>query len=69
MNQSDSRLLLGGLLLATCAWAGAQTLNPTADAYVQGGSNANKNYGNATTLQVQTNATAAKNFDSYLKLN
>ena len=69
MNQSYSRLLLGGLLLATCAWAGAQTLNPTADAYVQGGSNANKNYGNATTLQVQTNATAAKNFDSYLKFD
>ena len=57
------------VLLATPAHAATLTLNPAADAYVQAGNNANKNYGSATTLRVRTNATAAKNYDSHLKFD
>ncbi|MDO8413506.1 MAG: DNRLRE domain-containing protein, partial [Gallionellaceae bacterium] len=63
---------LGLLLLgAACipAWAATSTLNPTADAYVRGGSYASTNYGTAATLTMQTSSTAANNFDSYLKFD
>src|SRR6266404_2709857 len=58
------------LLSALTSWAAVQTtINPTADAYVQGGNKANKNFGIAGTLKARTNAAAAKNFDSYLKFD
>jgi RHS repeat-associated protein len=69
-NYAPRLLLAAALLFTLTGWATAQTtINPTADAYVQGGNNANKNFGTATTLQAQSNATAAKNFDSYLKFD
>lgn len=49
--------------------AATLTLNPTADAYVQAGSNASKNYGSTADLRVQTNGTTSKNYDSYLKFD
>ncbi len=61
---------LVSLAFLVAAPAQAQiTINPTADAYVQGANNANKNFGTATQLKARTNATAAKNFDSYLKFD
>lgn len=57
------------LLLAIPAHAATVTLNPTADAYVQNGSNANKNYGTNSQLRAQTNSTAANNYDSYLRFD
>src|SRR6266850_4974368 len=58
------------LLSALTSWAAVQTtINPTADAYVQGGNKANKNFGIAGTLKARTDAAAAKNFDSYLKFD
>jgi RHS repeat-associated protein len=59
-------LLLG---LGLPALAATVTLNPTADAYVQAGTNAAKNYGTATTLNVRTSTTTANNYDSYLKFD
>ncbi len=53
----------------TCRAAVQTTINPTADSYVQGGNKANKNFGIARTLKARTDATAAKNFDSYLKFD
>src|SRR5882672_11801865 len=57
------------LPFALTGWAAQTTINPTADAYVQGGNKANKNFGIAGTLKARTNAAAAKNFDSYLKFD
>jgi len=58
------------LLFGVCTGTLAQTtINPTADAYVHGGAKAAKNFGTATLLKAQTNAKAAKNFDSYLKFD
>ncbi len=42
------------------------TLAPIADAYVQDGKNAAKNFGTDKTLQVETSAKAGNNLDSYL---
>ena len=56
-------------LLPTMGQAATHTLTPTADAFVQNGANAAKNYGTATTLRVQSNATAASNYNSYLKFD
>ena len=56
-------------LIAAQAQAATVTLNPTADAYVQNGTNAGKNYGTNTQLRAQTNATASSNYDSYLKFD
>lgn len=44
-------------------------LTAVADAYVNGGKNANKNYGSATTLINQKNSAANKNYESFLKFN
>src|SRR6266850_1424379 len=63
-------LFAAALLSALTGWAAVQTtINPTADAYVQGGNKANKNFGIAGTLKARTNAATAKNFDSYLKFD
>lgn len=56
-------------LLPSFGQAATVTLVPTADAYVQNGNNAAKNYGTSTQLRAQTNATAASNYDSYLKFD
>ncbi len=64
-----SLLVAAVCLLPSLGQAATVTLNPTADAYVQNGANAAKNYGTATTLRVQSNATAASNYDSYLKFD
>jgi RHS repeat-associated protein len=62
------RMALLGLI---CIWSGsaraASTYTPVADAYVQAGTNAAKNYGTATTLNVRTSTTTANNYDSYLR--
>jgi len=44
-------------------------LNDMADSYVRGGSFSNSNYGSATSLLVQTNATAANRSDAYFKFD
>ncbi len=56
-------------LLPTLGQAATVTLNPVADAYVQNGNNANRNYGNGYQLRAQTSGTAASNYDSYLKFD
>jgi hypothetical protein len=71
MKKHSMRVLSMALLLfGVCTGTLAQTtINPTADAYVHGGAKAAKNFGTATLLKAQTNAKAAKNFDSYLKFD
>jgi hypothetical protein len=44
-------------------------LSPTADAYVRDGSSATTNFGAATTLQTQSNATVGNNRETYLKFD
>jgi len=66
MKSFSALLIAVACLLPTLGLAATVTLNPTADAYVQDGKNASKNYGSKTQLRVQTNATAASNYDSYL---
>jgi RHS repeat-associated protein len=74
MNNQTLRVVMSlALVLLSClGFASAQaqtTLNPTADAYVQGGGNANTNFGTNTQLRIQTNATSSSNYDSYLKFD
>ena len=67
---SQVRILLGGAALAFTFCAQAQTtLNPTADAYVQGGTNAGTNFGTNTQLRIQSSSTTSSNYDSYLKFD
>lgn len=49
--------------------ANIKTMNPSADARVRDGSYAPTNYGTSNPLEVQTNATAGNNRDSYLKFS
>ena len=44
-------------------------LSPVADAYVNGGKNANANFGTATTLVTQTNSSPNKSFETFLKFD
>lgn len=69
MKSFSALLIAVACLLPTLSLAATVTLNPTADAYVQDGKSASKNYGSKTQLRVQTNATAASNYDSYLKFD
>ena len=45
------------------------TLKPTADAYVQDGSDASKNFGTAKTLQVKKSSATGTNRETYLKFD
>ena len=45
------------------------TLNPVADAYVNGGKNANTNFGSATSLINQTNSSPNKSHETFLKFD
>jgi glucose/arabinose dehydrogenase len=45
------------------------TLSPIADAYVNGGKNANANFGLATSLINQTNSSPNKSFETFLKFD
>ena len=45
------------------------TLTPVADAYVNGGKNANTNFGSAVTLINQNNSSPNKNYESFLKFD
>ncbi|HEX3165977.1 MAG TPA: PQQ-dependent sugar dehydrogenase [Chitinophagaceae bacterium] len=45
------------------------TLDPIADAYVNGGKNANNNFGPATSLIAQTNSSPNKSFETFLKFD
>ncbi|HEX6168588.1 MAG TPA: PQQ-dependent sugar dehydrogenase [Chitinophagaceae bacterium] len=45
------------------------TLNPIADAYVNGGKNANTNFGLTTSLINQTNSSPNKSFETFLKFD
>ena len=56
-------------LWATSSFAAVVTLVPTADAYTQAGTNATANFGSTVDLRVQTSATTASNYDSYLKFD
>ncbi len=49
--------------------AATTTLNPTADAYVEGGSWANVNFGTSTGLFTQTSSNGTSSYDSYLKFD
>lgn len=69
MKSFSALLTVVACLLPTLGLAATVTLNPTADAYVQDGKSASKNYGSKTQLRVQTNAIAASNYDSYLKFD
>src|SRR4051812_8170130 len=61
---------LAAVMLAVLMQAtSAQTFAPTADAYVRDGSNAAKNFGKATTMQVGTSTKAGNNYDSYITFN
>ena len=44
-------------------------LNPVADAYVRGGTSANINYGKATTVINQVNASAASNYETFVRFD
>src|SRR5882672_9074479 len=69
-NLAPCVFFAAALLSALTGWAAVQTtINPAADAYVQGGKKANKNFGISGTLKARTNAAAAKNFESYLKFD
>ncbi len=61
--------LLGAIALVASAAATAQTLSPTADSYVEGGTWANSNFGTSTGLFAQTSNNAASSYDSYLKFD
>jgi RHS repeat-associated protein len=69
MTHIRAFLLAAACLLPTLGLADTVTLNPVADAYVQNGSNANRNYGTNTQLRAQTSSTAASNYDSYLRFD
>ena len=69
MKNVRALLIAAACLLPTLGLAATVTLNPTADAYVQNGNNAGKNYGTNAQLRAQTNTTAASNYDSYLKFD
>lgn len=45
------------------------TLPPIADAYVNGGKNANANFGSAASLVIQTNSSPNKSFETFLKFD
>jgi len=45
------------------------TLDPIADAYVNGGKNANNNFGSATSLIDQTNSSPNKSYETFLKFD
>ena len=45
------------------------TLSAVADAHVRGGSYANRNYGNITTLNVREDSSAASDYQSYLRFD
>ena len=45
------------------------TLNPIADAYVNGGKNANANFGSVTSLIDQTNSSPNKSYETFLKFD
>ena len=45
------------------------TLNPIADAYVNGGKNANANFGSAISLINQTNSSPNKSYETFLKFD
>ncbi len=45
------------------------TLDPIADAYVNGGKNANNNFGSATSLVDQTNSSPNKSYETFLKFD
>src|SRR5262249_12780640 len=62
---------IAGVLLSLSALdAIAQSsITPVADAYVQDGSGAEKNFGTAKTLQMSTGAKAGSNADSYLSFD
>jgi len=45
------------------------TLDPVADAYVNGGKNANNNFGSATSLIDQTNSSPNKSYETFLKFD
>lgn len=62
-------VLLAALLLTVLPAAAQVVLAPTADAYVRDGTNATKNFGKATVLQVGTSAKAGNNYDSYLSFD
>jgi RHS repeat-associated protein len=62
-------LLLTNTVWSNTAHAASTTLTPSADAFVQAGTNAGKNYGTLTSLRARTSATAASNYDSYLTFN
>src|SRR6266545_3817587 len=49
--------------------AATTTLNPIADAYVEGGAWANDNFGTSTGLFTQTSNNATSSYDSYLKFD
>jgi hypothetical protein len=57
-------------LIAASVDASAQaTLVPVADAYVRDGSNATKNFGKATSVEVGTSTKPGNNYDAYLKFD
>lgn len=63
-------LFVVACLLPSLGQAASVTLNPTADAYVQAGANANINFGNATRLRSQTvDGTTINDYESYLKFD
>jgi glucose/arabinose dehydrogenase len=45
------------------------TLDPIADAYVNGGKNANNNFGSATSIIDQTNSSPNKSYETFLKFD
>jgi hypothetical protein len=45
------------------------TLDPIADAYVNGGKNANANFGSATSLIDQTNSSPNKSYETFFKFD
>jgi hypothetical protein len=48
---------------------GASVLNPTADAHVRDGTNANTNYGTSQNIEVGTSSTSGNTRDAYLKFD
>jgi RHS repeat-associated protein len=69
MNRRLGLVALAFLIALPLQALAQTTLAPSADAYVRAGSNAAKNFGKATTLQVGASATAGNNYDSYLKFD
>ena len=66
MNRRLGLIALAFLITVPLQSLAQITLAPSADAYVRAGSNAAKNFGKATTLQVGASATVGNNYDSYL---